>query len=216
MADSTKGVDNDDDTETLKIILLGDSGVGKTSILKKYFDGHFSTSTLVTTIGIDYRVKIFSVNGKEVKVTLWDTSGQERFRSLGLMYCRRADGVVFMYDVTDYNSFDSITNYWIDQSKEYVPENVEYMLVGTKIDLPRVVLREEGVEAARELGMPFFETSPNLPNHEEIFGEALLLLVENILAKKAANPIRRDSTIISNLAEKSPGTKKKCCSISSS
>lgn len=210
-----EGVD-DDETEALRVILLGDFGVGKTAILRKYFDGQFSPTTLISTIGIDFKMKTFLMNGKEVKVTLWDTCGQEIYHSIGLSYCRRADGVVFVYDVTNYNSFNSIINYWIDKSKDHVPENVEYMLIGTKIDLPRVVPTEKGVEAARELGMPFFETSPSLSKHEEIFDEALMLLVEKILAKKAANPIKRDRETIHNLAEKPPETKKKCCTKSNS
>ncbi|XP_035122454.1 ras-related protein Rab-26 isoform X2 [Callithrix jacchus] len=121
-----------------KVMLVGDSGVGKTCLLVRFKDGAFLAGTFISTVGIDFRNKVLDVDGVKVKLQMWDTAGQERFRSVTHAYYRDAHALLLLYDVTNKASFDNIQ---VDSAHE------------------RVVKREDGEKLAKEYGLPFMETS---------------------------------------------------------
>ncbi|XP_004596685.2 ras-related protein Rab-26 isoform X2 [Ochotona princeps] len=143
-----------------KVMLVGDSGVGKTCLLVRFKDGAFLAGAFISTVGIDFRNKALDVDGTKVKLQLWDTAGQERFRSVTHAYYRDAHALLLLYDVTNRLSFDSIQA-WLTEIKEHAQHNVVLMLLGNKVDSTqeRVVKREDGEKLAKEYGLPFMETS---------------------------------------------------------
>eukprot|EP00542_Grammatophora_oceanica_P010516 CAMPEP_0194033998 /NCGR_PEP_ID=MMETSP0009_2-20130614/6438_1 /TAXON_ID=210454 /ORGANISM="Grammatophora oceanica, Strain CCMP 410" /LENGTH=322 /DNA_ID=CAMNT_0038674733 /DNA_START=60 /DNA_END=1025 /DNA_ORIENTATION=+ len=144
-----------------KILIIGDAGVGKSSMLLRFTDDSFDEH-IQSTIGVDFKVKHLDVgDGKRVKLTIWDTAGQERFRTLTSSYYRGAHGVVLVYDVTRTDTFENLQQ-WLKEVQLYSPNNGESvvkLLVGNKIDLGRKVDRELSEEWARDEGMLFLEAS---------------------------------------------------------
>ena len=143
-----------------KVLLLGDSTVGKTCFLKKYTDKTFQ-DVHMSTIGLDYRVKTMTLkSGKVVKLQIWDTAGQDRFRAITKNYYKGANGIILIYDVTSIQTYENVKN-WITQIREEASPNVIIYIAGNKIDLEeeRKIKTEEGQKLAEELGLPFFETS---------------------------------------------------------
>lgn len=143
----------------LKLLLIGDSGVGKSALLLRYVDDSFTTS-FIGTIGIDFKVTTIVVDGLKVRLQIWDTAGQERFRTITMAYYRGAMGIMLVYDVTDERSFSNMRN-WIQQIEHHGNENVNKVLVGNKCDMKenRLVESTRGRTLADEFSMPFFETS---------------------------------------------------------
>ncbi|GAB5581282.1 ras-related protein Rab-37 isoform X2 [Prionailurus iriomotensis] len=145
---------------TGKVMLLGDSGVGKTCFLIQFKDGAFLSGTFIATVGIDFRNKVVTVDGVRVKLQIWDTAGQERFRSVTHAYYRDAQALLLLYDITNKSSFDNIRA-WLTEIHEYAQRDVVIMLLGNKADVSseRVIRSEDGETLAREYGVPFMETS---------------------------------------------------------
>nr|XP_012599333.1 ras-related protein Rab-26 isoform X3 [Microcebus murinus] len=143
-----------------KVMLVGDSGVGKTCLLVRFKDGAFLAGTFISTVGIDFRNKVLDVDGVKVKLQIWDTAGQERFRSVTHAYYRDAHALLLLYDVTSKASFDNIQA-WLTEIQEYAQHNVVLMLLGNKVDSAHEhkVKREDGEKLAKEYGLPFMETS---------------------------------------------------------
>jgi len=140
--------------------MVGDSGVGKSSILMQYTSGTFNEEQSAT-IGVDFKVKIVDLDGKKLKLTISDTAGQERFRTLTSTYYRSAQGVVLAYDVTRRETFDNV-KVWLEEVDNYsTSEDIVKLLVGNKVDLEanRQVSKEDGLEFARQHNMLFIETS---------------------------------------------------------
>ena len=160
-----------------KLLILGESGVGKTCLLLRYVDDFFTANHL-TTIGIDFKIKIIQLKNKLIKLQIWDTAGQERFRNIGKMFYKGAHGIILTYDVTDENSFKNIRN-WIKQIEENAPTNVCKILVGNKCDKPdRKITKSQGQNLAEDYNMSFFETSAKTrQNINEVFN----FLTEEIL-----------------------------------
>jgi len=162
----------------LRLVTIGNSGVGKSSLLSKYTDNTFDI-TLMNTCGIDFKTKILKVEGKTVKLHIWDTAGQERFWSVTPAYCRNANGIILMYDITDMQSFEAI-RFWVDKLLAYAPTDVETILLASKLDLEgqRVVSERMGVEAAKTIKASFFEvsalTGKNIENAMEVFVTTIL------------------------------------------
>ncbi|CAN1275101.1 Ras-related protein RABE1c [Linum perenne] len=155
----------------IKLLLIGDSGVGKSCLLLRFSDGSFTTS-FITTIGIDFKIRTIELDGKRIKLQIWDTAGQERFRTITTAYYRGAMGILLVYDVTDESSFNNIRN-WIRNIEQHASDNVNKILVGNKADMDeskRAVPTAKGQALADEYGIKFFETSAktNL-NVEEVF-----------------------------------------------
>ncbi|CAF0836003.1 unnamed protein product [Brachionus calyciflorus] len=142
-----------------KLLIIGNSSVGKTSILFRYADDSF-TSAFVSTVGIDFKVKTVFRNDKRVKLQIWDTAGQERYRTITTAYYRGAMGFILMYDITNEESFNAVQD-WVTQIKTYSWDNAQVVLVGNKSDMQneRVVAYERGKQLADHLGLEFFETS---------------------------------------------------------
>ncbi|KAK8531994.1 hypothetical protein V6N13_131345 [Hibiscus sabdariffa] len=117
----------------IKLLLIGDSGVGKSCLLLRFSDGSFTTS-FITTIGIDFKIRTIELDGKRIKLQIWDTAGQERFRTITTAYYRGAMGILLVYDVTDESSFNNIRN-WIRNIEQHASDNVNKVLVGNKADM---------------------------------------------------------------------------------
>ncbi|KAM4524466.1 ras-related protein Rab-26 isoform 1-T1 [Odontesthes bonariensis] len=164
-----------------KVMLVGDSGVGKTCLLVRFKDGAFLAGSFISTVGIDFRMfqghwlcssgfdqlhfsfsknKVMSIDAVKVKLQIWDTAGQERFRSVTHAYYRDAHALLLLYDATNRASFENIRA-WLTEIHEYAQQDVVVMLLGNKADSThdRVVKREEGERLAKEFGVPFMETS---------------------------------------------------------
>ena len=118
---------------TFKIVMIGDSGVGKSCILLRFADDKFNEN-FYATIGVDFRFKNVMVDDKSVKLQIWDTAGQERFKTITSAYYRGADGIIIVYDITDRNSFAHIKD-WLDDVNKYTDDNPLKIIVGNKIDL---------------------------------------------------------------------------------
>uniref|UniRef100_A0A8C3CHW6 RAB37, member RAS oncogene family n=1 Tax=Cairina moschata TaxID=8855 RepID=A0A8C3CHW6_CAIMO len=133
-----------------KVMLLGDSGVGKTCFLLQFRDGAFLSGTFIATVGIDFRNKVVAVDGVKVKLQIWDTAGQERFRSVTHAYYRDAQALLLLYDITSKMSFDNIRA-WLTEIHEYAQKDVVIMLLGNKADVSseRAVRTEDGASLAR-------------------------------------------------------------------
>ncbi|KAL3148291.1 GTP-binding protein yptV3 [Trebouxia sp. C0009 RCD-2024] len=144
-----------------KILLVGDSGVGKSSLLMRFTADQFEESS-VPTIGVDFKLKFVNIGGKRLKLTVWDTAGQERFRTLTSSYYRGAQGIIYAYDVTRRETFDSLDDIWMREVDMYstIDESVK-MVVANKCDKAssRQVERQEGEDFARKHGCLFVETS---------------------------------------------------------
>ncbi|KAG1937866.1 ras-related protein Rab-18-B [Pimephales promelas] len=150
---------DDDVLTTLKILIIGESGVGKSSLLLRFTDDTFDPE-LAATIGVDFKVKTISIDGNRAKLAIWDTAGQERFRTLTPSYYRGAQGVILVYDVTRRDTFTRLEN-WLNELETYCTRNdLVKMLVGNKIDKDnREVDRNEGLKFARKHSMLFIEAS---------------------------------------------------------
>ena len=144
----------------IKIVFLGDSSVGKTSICNVIAGSEFQES-VISTIGADkFQKKVQLKNGKEIKVSFWDTAGEERFKSVGLSVVKNAQGIVFVFDLNDKSSFDNV-KYWLLEAKGIL-DNPCAVLFGNKNDQPKdqwKVTIEEAQEFAKKNNMKFFETS---------------------------------------------------------
>mmetsp|Transcript_22791 Transcript_22791/g.66358 ORF Transcript_22791/g.66358 Transcript_22791/m.66358 type:complete len:206 (-) Transcript_22791:174-791(-) len=144
----------------VKLLLIGDSAVGKSSVLLRYADDQF-TSSFITTIGIDFKIKSITLDGKRVKLQIWDTAGQERFKTITTAYYRGAMGIILVYDVTNRTTFQNVQN-WMRQIELHAAENVNKIIIANKCDVDkgrRQVSFEEGKALADEYGVKFFETS---------------------------------------------------------
>lgn len=153
-----------------KLLLIGDSGVGKTSILFKFSEDTFSPA-FISTIGIDFKIRTIEVDGKRIKLQVWDTAGQERFRTITTAYYRGAMGIMLVYDVSNLKSFENISN-WIRNIEIHATQDVELMILGNKCDISdkRQVSKEKGEQLALQHSIKFFETSAKAAiNIEEAF-----------------------------------------------
>lgn len=150
---------DDDVLTTLKILIIGESGVGKSSLLLRFTDDTFDPQ-LGATIGVDFKVKTIAVDGNKAKLAIWDTAGQERFRTLTPSYYRGAQGVILVYDVTRRDTFAKL-DVWLNELETYCTRNdLVKMLVGNKIDKENHDLdRNEGLRFARKHSMLFIEAS---------------------------------------------------------
>ncbi|XP_044472690.1 ras-related protein RABE1c-like [Mangifera indica] len=155
----------------IKLLLIGDSGVGKSCLLLRFSDDSFTTS-FITTIGIDFKIRTIELDGKRIKLQIWDTAGQERFRTITTAYYRGAMGILLVYDVTDESSFNNIRN-WMRNIEQHAADNVNKILVGNKADMDeskRAVPTAKGQALADEYGIKFFETSAKTNfNVEQVF-----------------------------------------------
>ncbi|KAB5562451.1 hypothetical protein PHYPO_G00017900 [Pangasianodon hypophthalmus] len=175
-----------------RLLLLGDSGVGKTCLLCRLTDNEF-LSPHISTIGVDFKMKTIEVNGIKVRIQIWDTAGQERYQTITKQYYRRAQGIFLVYDITSSLSFQHIMK-WISDVDEYAPHIVQKILVGNKHDEEhrRQVTTEQGNKLAKSYGMDFLETSA-FTNYN--INKAFIRMTELVLE---ANKEELDSALPSN------------------
>ncbi|KAI3968061.1 hypothetical protein MKW92_041903 [Papaver armeniacum] len=153
-----------------KLLLIGDSSVGKSCLLLRFSDDSFVESH-ISTIGVDFKISTLELEGKTVKLQIWDTAGQERFRTITSSYYRGAHGIIIVYDVTEKESFDNVKQ-WLSEIDRYANDTVCKLLVGNKCDLveEKVVETETAKAFAEKLGISFLETSAkDSINVEQIF-----------------------------------------------
>ncbi|MEE6477717.1 hypothetical protein FKM82_011600 [Ascaphus truei] len=164
-----------------KIILIGDSNVGKTCVVHRFQSGLFSGKQQ-NTIGVDFTVRSLNIEGKKVKVQVWDTAGQERFRTITQSYYRSAHGAIIAYDITRRQTFDSVTH-WIHEAEKYGAANLMLMLIGNKSDLleKRQILFEEACTLAENHGLlAVLETSAKESRN---VNEVFLLMAKELIAR---------------------------------
>ena len=169
---------SEEDYDTIfKIVIVGDSGVGKTNLITRYLKNDFKPETKAT-IGVEFSDKKYIYKNKNIKIQIWDTAGQERYRSLTSMYYKGAKGAILVYDITSKNSFENIDK-WLIEMKKTADENIKIILIGNKCDLieKREVKEDDGKIKAKDLNVPFMETSAlNCINVEKAFN----FLIEEI------------------------------------
>ena len=173
--------------KTCQILLIGDSSVGKTSLIQRYANGIFKEEYLAT-VGLDYYTKQEMINNLNVLVKLWDTAGQERFKALTPNYFRNAEGVVLAYDVTNSESFENL-KFWINSIKSNLGEKnifIPIIIIGNKIDMEdmRDITKEDASKFAKENNYKYFETSAKTG---EGVDEAIRDLVNQVLANSDKN-----------------------------
>ena len=199
----------------LKVILIGDASVGKTALLLKYVDGKFLENH-IATIGVEYKEKIIKHNNIDIKLQIWDTAGQEIYRSLTRNFYRNADVFLFVFDITNEESYIHIKD-WLKESEEDLGKNFKKILIGNKFDLnhKRKVDKERMTRFAQNNNMKCFETSAKEGNNVDIiFTEAVKLLLGNKSNKEIMDEFayrNADTSIVSLDSHKSTSKRKKCC-----
>ena len=198
----------EDDYNLYKILVLGDTSVGKSCLLLRFCDNSFQEAHL-TTIGLDFRLKTINLkDDRKVKIQIWDTAGEDRFRSITRNYYKGAKGILLIFDVTDKETFTHVRD-WIERIHEESPEGITICLVGNKIDMneSRGISNEEGKKIADEFKIPYFETSAKSNiGVEEVF-TYLVKEVDTIYMNEHKEEVGRKTV----LNQKTKNKKKKCC-----
>ena len=208
-------MDKDSYEFLFKLILIGDSSVGKSNILLQYLKGQFDPNSKAT-VGVEFGTKNIEINNKKIKIQIWDTAGQERYRSITSAYYRGAKGAFIVYDITRKTTFDNIDR-WVADLKANGDDNISIVLIGNKLDLEdkREVQKDEGVKKSEEFKTAFMETSAlNGDNIDKAFDE----LIEQIYQNNCSmidDGVNVDFEKGVNLNEEKEDTdniiKKKCC-----
>lgn len=189
----------------IKLLMIGDSGVGKSCLLLRFSDDSFTTS-FITTIGIDFKIKTVEIDGKRVKLQIWDTAGQERFRTITTAYYRGAMGILLVYDITDEQSFLNIRN-WIRNIEQHASDSVQKILIGNKCDMTddRIITKDRGQELADEYGIKFYETSAKTDTNVK---EAFIAIATDIVEKKISmgdTPVSQQNVKVGGNSQKPNG-----------
>ena len=208
----------DDDNYDLifKIVLIGDSGVGKTNILSRFINNEFSITTQAT-VGVEFGSKIIKKGEKLIKLQIWDTAGQERYKSITSAYYKGSKGAFVVYDISRKSTFDNVDK-WIDELKNHGSEDVFILLIGNKCDLKseRQVTEDEAAKKAEQLKISYCETSAlDGKNIEYAFDT----VVEEVAKKNSSdnNEVRNEKnskgvTLDTGGNKDGEDNKKTCCS----
>lgn len=190
----------------VKLLLVGESGVGKSCILNRYIDDFFEQS-FIATIGIDFKIKTIKIGSKYIKLQIWDTAGQERFRTITSAYYRGAMGALLVYDVTNQQSFDQINN-WIKEIDQHA-QYANYVLIGNKTDKNnRVITSDQGLELANRHNISFYETSAkNNTNIEDVFNDLTSQILDRLSI--STNPDVSPNVNV----DTAPRKNKRCCNL---
>ncbi|KAI3786703.1 hypothetical protein L1987_40594 [Smallanthus sonchifolius] len=209
----------DDEYDYLfKVVLIGDSGVGKSNLLSRFTRNEFCLESK-STIGVEFATRTLQVEGKTVKAQIWDTAGQERYRAITSAYYRGALGALLVYDVTKPTTFENVKR-WLKELRDHADSNIVIMLIGNKTDLKhlRAVATEDAQTFAETEGLSFIETSAlEAVNVEKAF-QTILGEIYRIISKKslaaagnqAAGGIKQGETLVVGAQE--GNTKNNCCS----
>jgi len=171
-----------------KLLLIGDSGVGKSCLLLRFADDTY-TESYISTIGVDFKIRTLDLSGKTCKLQIWDTAGQERFRTITSSYYRGAHGIIVVYDVTDKESFNNV-KHWMQEIEKYAADGVNKLLIGNKCDLSskKVVSYDEAKELSDSLNVSFMETSAkNAHNVEQAFQKMAGDIKERVASQQKAS-----------------------------
>jgi len=201
-----------------KICLVGNSTVGKTSLVKCLMGDNFQTY-LFATVGLDYVRKTYTVNGSKILLEIWDTAGQDRFHSITKFTYRDAKAIVFVYDITDAESFNKIESFWLTNAQQITDEKVALFFIGNKMDLDesRQVPTHWGDKLkSRRNGYGFFETSAKTgDNVQEVFQTVVEALVHIWGADRTLDLGRRESIKLHENITLAGPEKSQCCSSTS-
>eukprot|EP01083_Nonionella_stella_P273219 926752_1 len=191
-----------------KLLTIGDSGVGKTSLILRFCDDSY-TDNFITTVGVDFRFKTVDINGKLVKLQVWDTAGQERFRTITTAYYKGAHGIMLVYDITDKKTFTQITTTWIETVRQNAKEKGEMILVGNKCDMndQRQVSQQEGSHFASVNNMPFFEASAKSGYNTD---EAFIAIANNLMQRDDLLNNKNSTMAPVNISNKGRNSGSKC------
>ena len=197
-----------------KIVLIGDSFVGKTNIMSKYLKNEFYEDSKAT-VGVEFGAKKFDIEGKSVKAQIWDTAGQERYKSITTTYYKGAKGALIVYDITRKETFDSVDR-WISELVNSGDKNMTMLLIGNKCDLDnqRQVAKEQGEEKAKAFKVAFLETSASSGENLDVAFEMIMKEVYS----KCKNELDEDEGMEDmqmgqeiDLTKKNTVEKKRCC-----
>ena len=193
--------------EKCQLLIIGDSTVGKTSILSRFTEGTFSPNYLAT-VGLDFFTKDEYFNNKIVRIKIWDTAGQERYKALTQGFFRNAHGILIVYDVTNSETFDNL-KYWVQSIHTHLGEkgNVKVIIIENKIELKREIKKEDAQKYAEENGYKYFETSALSGEGIE---ESIKYLVQQVLESQAKNQEATNNDKIRISKDDNKKEEKKC------
>ena len=209
---SDDGENENENEERINIMTLGNTEVGKSCFILRFTDNIFQEIYLAT-VGIDFKIKTETINNKQYKLFLYDTTGQEKYKSIALNIIKNAQGIILMYDITDRKSFESIPD-WIKSVKDAKGSNFPMILLGNKLDKEdvRVIKEKEGKELADEYKIKFFETSNKTGTNIQEAGMALvneILKINNL--ENRESKLSKKNTILSKKSVKLKNDSKRCC-----
>ena len=209
---SDDGENENENEERINIMTLGNTEVGKSCFILRFTDNIFQEIYLAT-VGIDFKIKTETINNKQYKLFLYDTTGQEKYKSIALNIIKNAQGIILMYDITDRKSFESIPD-WIKSVKDAKGSNFPMILLGNKLDKEdvRVIKEKEGKELADEYKIKFFETSNKTGINIQEAGMALvneILKINNL--ENRESKLSKSNTILSKKSVKLKNNSKRCC-----
>ncbi|GAB2283880.1 Ras- protein RABA2a [Dionaea muscipula] len=200
-----------------KVVLIGDSGVGKSNLLSRFTRNEFCLESK-STIGVEFATRTLQVEGRTIKAQIWDTAGQERYRAITSAYYRGALGAVLVFDVTKPTTFDNVSR-WLKELRDHAEANIVIMLIGNKTDLKhlRAVATEDAQSFAEKEGLSFIETSALEAINVEMAFQTILSEIYRIISKKplyanepASSNIKEGQTIVIGASDTT--AKKTCCS----
>ena len=208
----------DDNYEIMfKVVLVGDSSVGKTNIMSKYLKNEFHDDSKAT-VGVEFGSKQFTVEGHTIKAQIWDTAGQERYKAITSAYYKGAKGAFVVYDITRKQSFDSVDR-WINELRATADKKLSIIIIGNKSDLEdqRQVTKEQGEEKAKNNEVAFMETSARSGENlekafEQMMNEVYKKCHEEMLSEDNVDIVGGTEDIsLDKTRPKNDGKKKKCC-----
>ena len=196
-----------------KVVVIGDSGVGKTNLIKRFITNTFSDNSKAT-VGVEFITKSYKINNQIFKIELWDTAGQERYKSITAVYYKGAKGALLVYDTTSKMSFNDIDK-WLAEIKDKTSNDIKLMIIGNKIDLKefREVTNEQATEKAKTLGIPIMETSAlDATNVKEAFNDLIKEMYKDLRnkIKNSGGDINKNKGGI-DLNTNGEKKKSKCC-----
>lgn len=197
-------MDDREELETIKLLIVGDQSVGKSSLILRYTEDTFSNN-MISTIGVEFKRKKINVNNQEINIIIYDSAGNERYSKITKHFYAGCHGILILYDVNQKHTFEGISK-WVQTLQ--IDQNIEVMVIGNKIDLERNVTSEEGKNIAKDYGTLFVETSAKSGIG---VNRAFELLIEKIIEKSKLPKVHSIKTISEVKNSKEANKKSKCC-----